>query len=547
MTDASGSRSTVRPSAPSLGAGPRGGVLGVAAGAILFALPLAILAWRLVEYGIFAADAVTYPYGIDFGEGIVWQQLLLMPGPRMYGDIHAYPYIVFHYTPLFHFVVRLIAEAGADVLAGGRLVSVLSTLTACGAVALAGRRVLADQGFAAAPAWLVAGLAGLLGLAFKPIWFWSVLLKSDALALSLSLVGFVLMQHAVRSKLLGHVAMVLFVLAVYTKQTFIACPAAALLVWLVRDPRYAVRLGLTGLVLGAALLAWLAWMTDGGFLRHIFLYNINPYSWRVLRYNIWSQHPQALYAVLAALALARLLWWGRTALELRAAGDLVVSIRTDARAYRLALLLAYIVTATAMLVTMGKEGASFNYLMEWFAVASVAMATLFGWSIEMVRVAWPVRAWWRVLAACAVPLLLAAQLVVGAAPKVDAGPASQAKTRELDVLTEMVRAAPAPVLSDHMVVLMRAGREVPLESAIFYSLTLTGAWDQRPFVAMLASGAFAFIITDGDDGSNLYESRYTPEMRAAIRVRYPVKRLIGGHVIHSPVAVTGSGAGARSN
>lgn len=31
--------------------------------------------------------AVRYPFQLDYGEGIVWQQALLIPGSRMYGDI----------------------------------------------------------------------------------------------------------------------------------------------------------------------------------------------------------------------------------------------------------------------------------------------------------------------------------------------------------------------------------------------------------------------------------------------------------------------------
>jgi hypothetical protein len=81
---------------------------------------------------------------------------------------------------------------------------------------------------------------------------------------------------------------------------------------------------------------------------------------------------------------------------------------------------------------------------------------------------------------------------------------------------------------------MRAGKEVPLESAIFAALSRVGAWDQAPFVAMIARRDFAFIISDGDDDSSLFRERYTPEMRAAISEAYPVKRRMGGHVIHMP-------------
>lgn len=512
---------------------PHGGNVPVRFVLAVLATPLALLAWRLWGYFAYALSAIANRYGIDFGEGIVWQQMLLIPGPRMYGDIHTYPYVVFHYTPLFHLVVRGIAGLGADVLAGGRALSVASTLVACAAVAAGARQLLADQGHGRVLSWVVAGLAGALLLTFKPIWLWSVLLKSDALALALTSVGFVCMLHAGRRPMLGILAMLLFVMAVYAKQTMIAAPAAALLVWLLRDPGRGVRLGLAGLVFGLVPLAWFTWATQGGFLRHVFLYNVNPYSLAALLSNIWSQHLQSIYALLALLGFAALIGCWR-----RLVGGTAwrTALRQDERAFRAALLMAFFVLSAAMQVTMGKEGAGFNYLMEWFAAAAMGMAVLFANSIAVLHHAWRtghLRSW-AGLAAGLVPVLLSVQLVVAAAPPAGVAAAWDAQARELDELVEMVRAADKPVLSDDMVVLMRAGKEVPLESAIFHSLSAVGVWDQRPFVAMLAAGAFAFIVTDGDDGSNLYDGRYTREMRDAIRTQYPTKRIIGGHIVHLP-------------
>ena len=61
-----------------------------------------------------AFDAVRYPFGLDYGEGLVWQQALLIPGPRMYGAITDASFIVFHYPPVYHLAVR------AAVLLGSR-------------------------------------------------------------------------------------------------------------------------------------------------------------------------------------------------------------------------------------------------------------------------------------------------------------------------------------------------------------------------------------------------------------------------------------------
>ena len=70
-------------------------VLRVAAGAGTFLLIAGLLYFAWVDLRC-AGTLLAYPFG-DYGEGIVWQQALLIPGPRMYGQIDHLPFLVFHY------------------------------------------------------------------------------------------------------------------------------------------------------------------------------------------------------------------------------------------------------------------------------------------------------------------------------------------------------------------------------------------------------------------------------------------------------------------
>jgi len=59
---------------------------------VIIAAP--VLAWLVMALSTVHSarmQSIQYPYGLEYGEGIVWQQALLIPGPRMYGDI-----ITFH-------------------------------------------------------------------------------------------------------------------------------------------------------------------------------------------------------------------------------------------------------------------------------------------------------------------------------------------------------------------------------------------------------------------------------------------------------------------
>ena len=98
-----------------------------ATGALLFAvIAMAFVFQRFLAEGY---GAVQFGWQLDYGEGIVWEQMRLMVAGRGYGAIDGLPAIVFHYPPLFHMVTAaLAAVTGLDALAVGRSVSIGSTL-----------------------------------------------------------------------------------------------------------------------------------------------------------------------------------------------------------------------------------------------------------------------------------------------------------------------------------------------------------------------------------------------------------------------------------
>jgi hypothetical protein len=91
-------------------------------------------------------------------------------------------------------------------------------------------------------------------------------------------------------------------------------------------------------------------------------------------------------------------------------------------------------------------------------------------------------------------------------------------------LVKEIAQASHPVLSDDMVLLVRAGREVQIEPLIFKELAATGKWDQTHFLQLLLSHAFEFVII-------LNEYEYTAEMLAAIARAYPNIERFGPYTI----------------
>ena len=96
---------------------------------ILAVLMVLALSYLLMIFLIQSASSLAFPFGIDYGEGIVWQQSLLMFTRDAYGPINHFPAIVFHYTPLYHSVVLMVSMATHwDMLFTGRAVSIGATL-----------------------------------------------------------------------------------------------------------------------------------------------------------------------------------------------------------------------------------------------------------------------------------------------------------------------------------------------------------------------------------------------------------------------------------
>jgi hypothetical protein len=89
------------------------------------------------------------------------------------------------------------------------------------------------------------------------------------------------------------------------------------------------------------------------------------------------------------------------------------------------------------------------------------------------------------------------------------------------------------VLSEDMMLLVMAGKPVPMEPAIFYVLHETGAWDERPFVERIRRKEFAAIIVIHELHQVFKEDQmFTKEMVAAIEANYCEGERVGYYHIY---------------
>jgi hypothetical protein len=495
-----------------------------AAALVAWGAALLLLAVIFVRYLSYAADIVRYPFGLNYSEGLIWQQALWLGGPHMYGDIGRFPFLVFEYPPVYHLLVRALAALGPDMLLAGRLVSFVSTLVAAALMASLAARLA--EGTGRLPQATAALLAGLLPFTLLPVISWSPLLRVDMLGLAFTAGGLRLAVAALRRRRLLIPSILLFVLACYTKQTFVAAPVAVLILWLLRDPRAAIRAGACGLVAGLVALGLLSWLTHGGFLRHILGYNINRFSLAVAvgQAGKWLL-AYGVFAALAGLAVALRL---RGLVRRVGQGGVLAAMREDEAPWLSALLCLYLLFSTVTLAFAGKSGASINYFIEWLCLWCV----LIGWLAAAFLAG---RARSGPLSVC-LPLALVLQMlpVPGSLAFLHAAQISPARTRAAQALLDRVRAIPGPLLSDDMVLVRQAGREVGLEPAILAELSANGQWPEQALVGLLQRRFFGAVITAYGPGDPTFEARYLPRTREALLAAYPHVETYGDYRLRLP-------------
>lgn len=481
----------------------------------------------VVQVAAAAWAAFNDPFELDYGEGIVWWQMLRIASGQGYAPIGVIPGVAFHYPPVYHLVTAALAAlTGADPLLAGRILSFASAMASVLLIARLAFAIM-PQGVGAKPALIAAALAGCVFACSPTVRFWSTLLRVDLLACALTLAGLWLTAEAMRRPSRSLWAALVFALAVYTKQTAVIGPAAAsVALWVVR-PRTAVMFFLTCAGLSFAALAALQIGTDGGFLRHVLLYNVNRLDldrWRLLAEILAGQ---SVVLVLAAIAA------GQAASRLRAVGwsGLRAHVAAEpADGVRL-LALAYLIGRVATLPLILKSGSSDNYLIDLFAAAAIFVGPAVA---PVVAAIWAGTAWPRPV----VVALTLAGLSIQNVPRLDVGRAGP-RPVEYERLLSMIRDADGPVVSDDMVLLMRAGRPVLLEPAIVAELAHKGLYDEAGLVRLIRARAFAFFVTAGRPTLRMFPERYNPAVAAAIAEAYPEREWLGGLTVHRPAAPPG--------
>jgi Dolichyl-phosphate-mannose-protein mannosyltransferase len=199
------------------------------------------------------------------------QSLMLAHDGTLYYDLNHYPYTVCAYTPVFYFLEAGLVRLGLPAALAGRLITFAALI---GLILLCGKltQLYTNDRYAAWCARLFAASSPLL-------MNWGSVGQVDTLACLCSVAAFYYFSRFyLRGERTLAAAGVLAVLAMFTKQTSVAAPAAICLLLLTRSWKKGIGFGAawaaTVLVIALAINVALG----GRFLADTVLANMNPMS-----------------------------------------------------------------------------------------------------------------------------------------------------------------------------------------------------------------------------------------------------------------------------
>ncbi len=476
---------------------------------------LARTLWSIVWIGLcvylvltlwLGLTGLVYPYQLDYGEGIVlWFAQQLARGQSIYKPLADFPYASSNYPPVAMLLSAALMPVLGDGYTAGRLLNLTSALIVA---ALIFRIVHAEtrNRFSAA-------LAGLFFLGSPYVYHWVPLFRVDLIGLAFSFAGiyFVWKFSQQSNSFSGYwlLATVSFLLALYTKHTLIAAPAAAFLALWMRNRNHAIAFALALGIAGGALYILIDFITRGGFTTGLIESNATVFLFDQLIALL--QNFIFAFPILLALAL-----W---------------SLLDRVRAKRFGVLEWYTITSIASLVMAGRVGAWENYFFE--AIAIVCVVASFKFQIPSFKLSH------GNMKPETLNLILPTLYIIQLAlmwhdPRIAADLIAQdfPANRQLG---ELLRQTSGVVISEDMGALATNGKPVAYYTFQYSSLARSGKWNQQWELNGLRDTKFPLVILERGTREDVdHYRRFTREFVSALDRYYERTQNIGKYEIYQP-------------
>ena len=474
---------------------------------IILGLALLLLVARLgialFEYARIARTALTFPLPLDYGEGpLLDQTLRLASFENIYRNSFASPpYTVSNYPPLFQLIQVPLARMLGPAFWYGRLISILSAVSAAVLIGLILNKLTRDR--------IASAIGGLTLLSFPYLLQGSILNRGDALAIALSLGGLYVTVRWPSHRQGPWVAGLLFTAAALTNPRYaLAAPLTALVwLWHLEHRRQAFRLAAIGTGSCLGLFLCLNLITQGGFYLNTVLANLISFSWQKVIGSWINLYLYAGYAVIGCLVF--------------------IGIERLGEATRSWPLVApYCLGAAFMTLTIGLANSSANDLFEVVAALCLASGAFIAWAESY---------WLKAL----LVFVLAVQInLLSDWSREEYIPALMNKvadTRELEELAEYVRKAEGPILADeYMGLIPLNGRQLYFQPFEYKQLQEANLWSDAPLVDSIQREEFSLILLYEPRDRSAISIRWTEEVRNTIYAHYRLEDTLARTFVYLP-------------
>lgn len=218
---------------------------------------------------------IYYPFGIEYGEGVIAYQVNDLIFQKfdlkaIYPDIHQIPYNINPYTPLYHLSVAVTTFIfDTPPFLAGRLISLIAFL---GLVII----IFKISNIFFSNDRKIALIITLLFLSFIDIFAWSLLSRVDILAFVFCVGGiYIFLRYLANSnkRSLVYLSAILFILAFYSRQTYLIAPISVLIYLFLSKNKDFLRFFISFSVISALVFLYLNLITGWNFFYHAFYQN----------------------------------------------------------------------------------------------------------------------------------------------------------------------------------------------------------------------------------------------------------------------------------
>lgn len=475
---------------------------------IIFILALLLLLARLgisvFEYARLAGAALAFPFPLDYGEGPMLDQTLrLAQFENIYRDSFASPpYTVSNYPPLFQSIQVPLARLFGPAFWYGRLISILSAISAAGFIGLILNMLTRD--------WIAAAIGGLTLLVFPYIVQGSVLNRVDVLALALSLGGLYATVRWPSHRRVPWVAGLLFTATAFTNPRYMLTALLTAFVWLWHLKHRGQAFRLAAIVTGSCLGMFLGLnlITQGGFYLNTVRANLTSFSWYAVTGYLLNLYLNAGYLVIGCLVF-------------------IVIERLGEASRSWPLVVPYGLGAAFMTLSVGMANSSANDMFEVAAALCLVSGAFIAWAGESY--------WLKALLVFLLALQINALIDWSRQDYIPALMNKVADIREVEQLAEYVREAEGPILADeYMGLIPLNGRRVYFQPFEYRQLQAANLWSEAPLVDSIQRQEFSVILLYEPRDRSAISIRWTEEVRNTIYAHYSLEDTLARTFVYRP-------------